>query len=424
MVVTDSHDPLADVQHALAPHTGAAPARTLVASYCFPPYSDTAAIVAAKRVREAGEAVDVICNAMDSVRSQDWSLVQIAGDLVRRFAALPTATAFSSWRSVSEYVNVGMLTFQRWEAEQGAYEHLYSRAQFAASHFLAGRIKTERPQIRWRAEFSDPVSHDVLGQPRYASLDADSPIIAHLRRAIEERGFATPSGDNSNQWCETIVFALADEILFTNRIQRDFMISKITDDALADRVRERAVVSAHPTLPREFYGLETTGYRLDSSRANIGYFGNFYQNRGVDLVLQALTELPEASRERLCLHVFTSGRAIDDLTREVQRLRLQRCVRVNGYVGFLEFLNLADQMSVLLVNDAVTPAEAQVNPFLPSKISDYKGSSTPTWAIIEEGSPMDCLSDIAHRSPIGHLSAIRQQLAAFAHTAPSAGGAA
>jgi hypothetical protein len=31
------------------------PARDLVVSYCFPPYVDTAAIVAAKRVRESAQ---------------------------------------------------------------------------------------------------------------------------------------------------------------------------------------------------------------------------------------------------------------------------------------------------------------------------------------------------------------------------------
>ena len=93
-----------------------APARRLVASYCFPPYSDTAAVVAAKRVHDRGEPVDVICNAMDSIRQQDPDLVQVCGSLVRRFAAVPSRTAFSSWGSVVDYQQRGLVAFV--ESEQ------------------------------------------------------------------------------------------------------------------------------------------------------------------------------------------------------------------------------------------------------------------------------------------------------------------
>lgn len=390
-------------------------AKTLVASYCFPPYNDTAAIVAAKRVREAGEPADVICNAMDSIRRKDPSLVQVSGALVRRLGALRTPTAFSSWRSISQFALVGLETARRWQAEQGPYEKLYSRAQFAASHFLGARLKGENPEIRWQAEFSDPLSHDVEGNVRAIQMDPSSPLIPEYRQLIETAGFATPTTMNGFEWCEQLVFTLADEIIFTNPRQMEFMVSMIEDPKVAERVRAVAVVSPHPTLPREFYDKVNSTYEVPRGVTNIGYFGNFYANRGVDTVLDALTELPHEARSRICLHLFTSGASMAALNEEVARRQIQGSVRINPYVGFLEHLNLADRMDVLLVNDALSP-EGAVNPFLPSKISDYRGSVKPVWAILEEGSPMDSLdhSVIRYRSPINHLSAIRQQLAAFA----------
>lgn len=71
------------------------PARRLVITYAFPPYSDASATVAAKRVLERGEAVDVLQNRMDSIRRVDPALEMIAGHLVWRRATLPTRTRFA-----------------------------------------------------------------------------------------------------------------------------------------------------------------------------------------------------------------------------------------------------------------------------------------------------------------------------------------
>jgi hypothetical protein len=65
-------------------------------------------------------------------------------------------------------------------------------------------------------------------------------------------------------------------------------------------------------------------------------------------------------------------------------------------------------MDCLPVNDAVSPAGAQ-NPFLPSKWSDYRGSGTPVWGVVEEGSALDA-QPLDHRSPIEHASAAVQVL--------------
>lgn len=387
------------------------PARTLVASYCFPPYSDTAAVVAAKRVREQQEQVDVICNAMDSVRGRDPSLIAICGDLVQRFTAVPSPTAFSNWPSTRTYVDLGYRTALRWQREQGNYEHLYSRAQFGASHFLAGRFKASHPDVEWTAEFSDPLSRDVLGKIRHADLE-DDVLTRLLRGAVEGSGYRMPETMNANEWCEVIAFALADQIIFTNELQRQAMLSACHDPTLADRVLAHSVVSPHPTLPREFYTLRTSSYELPTDRINIGYFGNFYANRGVGLLLDALRGLPTDTVDRLRLHVFTSRpKEISDLVRGSSA---ESAVVANPYVNFLDFLALTDRMDLLLVNDAITPEGSGINPFLPSKWSDYKGSRAPVWAIVEEGSSLDREPGITYRTPVAHLSAIQQVLTVLA----------
>lgn len=388
-------------------------ASSLVVSYCFPPYSDTAAVVAAKRVREMGVPVDVVYNAMDSIRTTDASLLQLCGGLVRRHAALRSPTAFSNWASMQSFTYAGSAQVAEWEGQSGPYARVYSRAQFAASHILTAKLALDRPELRWVAEFSDPLSHDAQGAVRRSPLDPDDPLAVELWRRCAERGVQLP-GDNALEWAEVLPFLLADEILFTNPNQRDLMLERCHDQELADSVRSRAVVSPHPTLPRSFYHRVGTDYELPRDRKNIAYFGNFYANRGLGAVLDAMVLLPQQARERIALHVFTSKQ--DVMAADTRVAELGESVRINPYVRFLEFLNLSTQMDVLLVNDAVTPEGYGLNPFLPSKVSDYLGAGTDIWGMVEPGSPLDGL-DIAYRSAVDHVTAATHVLSQIADSA-------
>ena len=383
-----------------------APSGTLVTSYCFPPYSDVSGVVAAKRILLKNQRVDVIANAMDRIREQDETLTRIGGHLVDRYAALRTPSGFASWISVSTYADAGYELFLRWERERGPYADLYSRAQFVASHILAAKIKASRPGITWLAEFSDPLSRDVMGAVRHAPVpDADR--LRDWAHHLEDRGYAAPDNNNLYQWCEALTFALADSIMFTNTSQRDLMLSQCHDQRLAARASEKAVVSPHPTLPREFYSMALSDYALPPDKVNIGYFGRFYENRGAGLVLDAFADLPADLRRRVHLHMFTPPER--ELTELVEAGAVGDVVSVNPYLHYLEFLNLADRMDALLINDAVSPP-GHTSPFLPSKWSDYKGTATPVWGILEEGSPLDSVSGIAYRTPVGQVSAIQVTL--------------
>jgi hypothetical protein len=60
------------------------------------------------------------------------------------------------------------------------------------------------------------------------------------------------------------------------------------------------------------------------------------------------------------------------------------------------------------VNDAVTDPAIR-NPFLPSKWSDYRGSGTPVWGLLEEGSPLSA-EPVTHASPVGDVHAAHKVL--------------
>ena len=83
-------------------------ASTLAVAYAFTPYSDTSAVVAAKRIRLAGRPVDLIQNAMDEIRGTDPTSDLICAPLLRRRAVLPTRTKFGAWGSIVEFCEAGL----------------------------------------------------------------------------------------------------------------------------------------------------------------------------------------------------------------------------------------------------------------------------------------------------------------------------
>ena len=67
---------------------------------------------------------------------------------------------------------------------------------------------------------------------------------------------------------------------------------------------------------------------------------------------------------------------------------LKSNVVVNKILHYFDFLAVSRKFDALVVNDAQTKTFKWINPYLPSKLSDYKGSGSPIWALFEEGSEL------------------------------------
>lgn len=377
-------------------------AKTLVVSYCFPPYSTTSGIVMAKRIRARKEIVDVVYNAMDSARNLDESTAWITRGMIDRDIRLPTATRFAHWRAVEEFCMQGLARLEAGGAAKAEYERIYSRVTWPASHFLAAMYKARHPAVRWSAEFSDPVSRGVDGRERTMPI-TEGPVLDQLRDGLRAWGLPPPGSTNAFRWCEHLAYALADEVVFTNESQMDYMLGYCDDRALAERVRAKAVIQPQPTLPSEFYAMVGTTYPLAGDAVNLAYFGAFYATRGIDDVLNAMAGLDGGTRCRLRLHIFTGS--AQDVRGRADELGVAGSIVVSPYVPYLEFLSLSTRFDWLVATDAVTSGSHPCNPYLPSKWSDYRGSGTPVWGLVEPGSPLS-------RQPLDHLTALGDVVAA------------
>ncbi|RAX45689.1 hypothetical protein DQ354_09505 [Arthrobacter sp. AQ5-06] len=378
-------------------------ARDLVISYCFAPYSDTSAVVASKAIVERGNVVDVIYNNMSSVRRPDANLQTIAGRLIDKSIQIEAPASFAGWKEITEFVTKGIVAADRQDARiEGGYRTVYSRVLWTGSHFLAALFKLRHPAIHWTAEFSDPLSHDAKGMPRKGDLVRDE-MFETFRRGVAAKGFDGLKSNSLFTWCEYITYVLADEIIFTNENQLEYMLNNIEDQKMRRAVAAKATVRPHPTPPARSYRIMPSEYPLSSTVINIGYFGAFYENRGLLEVLTALVNSQAEIRHQVRLHVFTNKPS--ELAESVRQLGLTGIVKAQGYRPYLEFLNLASKFDVLLVNDVERSGELPINPFLPSKYSDYLGTGSPIWGLVDEGSPLS-RKDLSYKSEVGNGVAV------------------
>lgn len=372
----------------------------LVISYCHPPFVDTSAVVSAKRVFEFNEICDVICADMSAVRAINPELSKINRHLVRDSFVLSTNPAFGGWSGIYEFASaVESLVNDK------TYASVYSRSFWPASHFAAFEYKRLHPEVKWIAEFSDPIILDIEGNTRKADISYD-----WVKQVVKDFGldYSLEQEDNLYVWCELIVYLFADEIIFTCENQRKIMLDKFPHQDNIIAAKDRSEIIPHPTLPREYYESNKSNYQLDSDKVNFAYFGAFYKTRRLDDLIEALrsyhiNRADYKKSKQPIIHIFTEQ--TDSAYEMIQEEGLENYFIINPYFNYFEFLSISERMDVLIVNDANAREVFGINPYLPSKISDYVGSNSAVWAFYEEGSAISEFKDVQYFTESGSSQA-------------------
>lgn len=372
-------------------------ARDLAVLYAFPPALDTGGFVTARRLAIRGDAYDVVVQEMGTARPRDErARVLSARDEGRRMTAKGPVSA-GAWAGIATYCRNGMEMIDARIADAGPYRNLYSRSMWIAPSVLAAWYKVRHPEVEWTAEVSDPLSLRTNGLRRPDPLP-DDPIIAEIAGAIAERGMPGPPSGLFFDAVEWMIYSLADRIVFTNENQRQLMLDAYPDPSIVDGARERSEIDPHPTPEASLYGIGSSAIDGLDDVITIGYFGTFYDVRSPDDLLAPLRLLGEAERARLRLVIFT-GHA-GKVRAEVEAAGLSSCVEVRDALGYFDFLATAKAMDWLVVADAHRPASFPINPYLPSKYADYRGSGARIWGMVDDGSVLS-QQPLDARSPIG-----------------------
>ena len=376
---------------------------TLVIAYNFTPFVDPSAIVVAKRIQEEKWISDIIANDMSEIRQRSEDLSFIGKPYINSVINLHSKPTFSHQPHYQDYID-GSLDI----LELNKYKKVYSRSFFIAAHFLGFEVKVFRPDIFWIAEFSDPGVYDVQAEERYAWF-RDLAIRDKYAELVYEkyptfRKYRLENNDNVYFWSEVLPFCFADEIIFTCENQRKVMLSSMELKELASFVYRKSVIKPQPTLPKPFYSFKKVNSQVDEQYINIAYFGSFYINRNFNDVFQAISSLSIVKRQKIKLHIYTNQ--ANEVIAAASDYEVLDNIIVSSYLNYLDFLNVLDEFDCLFLMDTSTSGTFEVNPYLPSKLSDYLGADADIWAHCEKGSTLSNHNDITYKSYIDEPKSI------------------
>ncbi|MCR5026561.1 MAG: hypothetical protein K6A34_03870 [Methanobrevibacter sp.] len=351
----------------------------LIISYAFSPINTTTSNVVAKRILTEKKNVDVICASLDE-QEKDFTLEKLVSEFVENKYVVESHFS-TDWDNIKNFVENGL-------KQLGDYEKIYSRANFVHSHFLALEYKLTHPDTYWRAEFSDPLIY-TFNNRHLSGKIGDETYVERFNKLLKDENHELISVDDDiNCICEYLTFLYADEIIFTNNSQKEEMIHRLPFE-ISDIINKKFIISPHPTLDEKYYHINESDYEIDKNYINFAYFGIIFSNRSFEDFIEAFDNIDDGLKDKIRLHLFTPNITLFE---QILSGKLYKNTIINNNIEYLEFLNLTTKFDVLIVEDSFTKDSFKVNPYLPSKISDYKGSSNKIWAICEKGSEMSKLN--------------------------------
>ncbi len=323
----------------------------------FSPFIDPSAIVAPKRLLEINEMENVPIGW--TVVSQDMSNIR----------SIDTYYNFFFCRFIFEkHIRIGGVASESpkaqlqygkaayYEVKDAEADFIYSRSMFAGSHIAAYIYKMKHPETFWYAEFSDPVLYNPQNCERMGVEGSEDDFLQDFWSNIER-----------------LVYEKADKIIFTNENQKEYMLNYNRTGIDRSTICEKSLVRMHPVMQKEFSNIMRVNYALPKGKINVAYFGSLPAYRNRDNILN-LTLNPD-----VMLHLFMIN------TGDLKEFAKKNVV-INQNYKYLEFLNIAKRFDYLIVIDS--DIDADINPWLPSKVSDYISTDCNVIAIYNKGSAL------------------------------------
>ncbi|WBU62048.1 hypothetical protein [Paracoccus albus] len=362
------------------------PSARLVIAFAFPPFANASGNVMARRVEKSGDSVDVISNDMSGVAPLDGGLYGAISARIGQHIVLEAENYPARAAAFTDFADATVQALQSDEFGAQRYDEIYSRSMWAQSHFAAAAAFVAGFGDSWTAEFSDPCRQSLTGDDSNALVDDAWLENSRIAAAIRARGFDVPDGQSLMFWAEYLPFCLADRIVFNNEEQRDLMGSQ---PDLPENVRARissiSEIEEHP-VPGPTILSQMPCPKASRGDIWIGYFGNLNPRRDLTPLLNAFARLPDHLKAKLRLLVF--GNVPREFRRQCADLGIDRFVIASAALDYLDALSYMRAMDWLFINDTATDAAFRTNPYLPSKLADYRSAGRPVLAFAETGSAL------------------------------------
>ena len=345
----------------------------------FVPYNDTVTLLTYKRLRNLDFDMDVFCFR----GKEDPSLLQELqkDDNFRKFHIRYTSDL--DWaipRNFPLRLPAGLFLMNRYvsdslkEFEKGDYDCLFTSIVPGISHIAGYKIKKKHPNVKWIASFSDPFK----GSPYKKTDNSDQSIFYKI--AFNVGAFCL----YNNRYEEAAV-KNADELIFICEEQRDFTLKQYPD---YEELLKKSVIYPLTYIPEwKMYTelLDAPKVRHETKQAV--HLGRLYGLRKIDSFLEALRELnTEISHleEKIVFHQYSEIQAAD--VKKVHDYGLEKVFVMHDKVTYRQSVEIMKEADILVLFDTLMP-EAEIQPYLPSKIVEYLMLKKPILGICDPNSP-------------------------------------
>ena len=378
----------------------------LVISLLFPPSDYVSGINVFKRILNNKKPVDVFQAKLELPVEDLGIFNQYINDRIFLDIGCELDTPECVFKSLEDSMNL----------IEKDYAKIYSRSWIANNHFIALEYKFSNPDVFWTAEFSDPlilnISNKIRNNKKFFIDNPDyvDEVNGHIIGLNEKNNCEFPLIENRSSvffLAEYLTYLFADKLVFTNENQRNAMLNQFPED-VQEFALKKSVIERHPTLDEKYYHVQSAELDLNENYINMAYFGrDYYGQRHFESLFYSIESLNHKFKDKIRIYLFIKDVSL--MKKLISTLSSRDSFIVKKPLDYFEFLNATTKFDVLMVNDVVTDGVWPYNPYLPSKISDYLGSSRDIWAFYENGSALSKF-DVKYKSDIRDFNSCRTQL--------------
>lgn len=362
--------------------------RVLLFSYAFPPMQvqmTPAVFKPMAAIAQQGYAVDVVC--ADSFCKElplDHSLSPHAERMFSNITRLNPPKGLLGWvqqnskalSRVPDLMTVLQSTAYEhlMDLDLSLYDAVMTWSPFHSINPVMVRVKQQRKNIRWIAQFSDPWGGNPLEVSRLTKL--------------------------WNKWHEPHTVNAADFIVHSSAYSLELMLKSHPAN-----VRKKTAVLPH-VFNEELYPQRP---KVKNARITLRYAGVLYGRRSPEPLFLALNKLYERRKDlKGMLTIELIGNMPQQMLNTAAALSLPPGTIVNiSNVSYIRSLELMYDADILLLIEA----DIRQNLFLPSKLADYIGANTPIVGLVPPGGSEDALIGLnCWHAPPSDISGISNAL--------------
>ena len=345
----------------------------------FIPFNDTVTLLTYKRLRNLDLDLDVFCFS----GKKDISLVEeINNDPCFEKFNIKTTSDYD-WAIARNYpyrLPISLVLMNKYvrdslkEFEKGDYKYLFTSIVPGISHIAGKKIKEKHPEVIWYASFSDPFKNSP-----YKNVD------------LSDRSFIYKFMYNVGAYCfyndkyEEAAIMNADKLLFICEEQRDFTLSQYLN---SEKLKEKSIIMPLTYIPGwKMYDEIINTKKVKNKIKQAVHLGRLYGLRKIDTFIEALRQLKEEDRDlenKIVFHQYSEIQ--DEDVKKIKEFGLDKLFILHDKVSYKESIEIMKNADILVLFDTLMP-DKPVQPYLPSKITEYLMLKKPILGICGENSP-------------------------------------